>query len=233
MTWIKICGITNLEDALTAVEAGTNAVGFVFHEKSPRRIAPERVREIIEKLPAQVEKVGVNEFSEASMNSTMGIGLTALQHHVHLTNESFPQNGMGVGFTAHASTRPLKIFLSFPANLLLQKQVGLELKKEHSGSELFETIFLDSGEATQPGGTGKIFDWSKAIPIADGLRHAGMKLVVAGGLTPDNVAEAMRILHPWGVDVSSGVEERPGKKDHDKVRAFIRAVREADKASSN
>ena len=98
---------------------------------------------------------------------------------------------------------------------------------------VFDTFFIDSGGPNHPGGTGKPFDWAKAIPIAEGMRRGGLRLVVAGGLTPRNVAEAMSILHPWGVDVSSGVEASPGKKDPDKVRAFIKAVRDADKANSN
>jgi phosphoribosylanthranilate isomerase len=94
---------------------------------------------------------------------------------------------------------------------------------------LLDTFVLDSGDLRQPGGTGKVFDWTRAVPIVEGMRMGGLKLVVAGGLTPDNVGEAMGILHPWGVDVVSGVEASPGKKDPDKVRAFVRAVREMDR----
>ena len=91
------------------------------------------------------------------------------------------------------------------------------------------TIVLDSGNLRVPGGTGKTFDWNKAVPIAEGMRRDGVKLVVAGGLTAENVGEAIRILQPWGVDVASGVEARPGKKDPEKVRAFVKAVRDADR----
>jgi phosphoribosylanthranilate isomerase len=97
---------------------------------------------------------------------------------------------------------------------------------------LMDTFVLDSGNLRQPGGTGKSFDWNKAVPIAEGMRLGGVKLVVAGGLTPQNVGEAMGILKPWGVDVVSGVEARPGKKDPEKVRAFVRAVRESDRKVS-
>ena len=89
---------------------------------------------------------------------------------------------------------------------------------------------LDSGDLRLPGGTGKSFDWEKAVPIAEGMLQGGVKLVVAGGLTPENVGEAMAILKPWGVDVVSGVEARPGKKDPEKVRAFVRAVRDAERS---
>jgi len=91
-----------------------------------------------------------------------------------------------------------------------------------------DTFMLDSGDLRQPGGTGKTFDWKSAVPVAEGMRAGGVKLVVAGGLTSENVGEAIGILNPWGVDVASGVEERPGKKDAEKVRAFVRAVREKD-----
>jgi phosphoribosylanthranilate isomerase len=93
-------------------------------------------------------------------------------------------------------------------------------------------VVLDSGGVESPGGTGKVLDWSKIAPIAQGIRRAGSKLVVAGGLTAENVGTAIKILRPWGVDVASGVEQRPGKKDPEKVRAFVRAVREMDRKVS-
>jgi phosphoribosylanthranilate isomerase len=97
---------------------------------------------------------------------------------------------------------------------------------------LTDTFVLDSGDLRNPGGTGKTFDWEKAVPISEGMRQGGVRLVVAGGLTPSNVVEAMEILKPWGVDVVSGVEASPGKKDPEKVRAFVRAVREMDRRAS-
>jgi phosphoribosylanthranilate isomerase len=93
----------------------------------------------------------------------------------------------------------------------------------------FDTFSLDSGNLRQPGGTGTAFDWKKAQVLAEGMRKDGLKLVVAGGLTPENVAEAISTLKPWGVDVASGVEASPGRKDPEKVRAFVRAVREMDR----
>jgi len=94
---------------------------------------------------------------------------------------------------------------------------------------LLDRIVLDSGDLRQPGGTGNTFDWNKAVLIAEGMRQGGVKLIVAGGLTPANVGDAIGVLKPWGVDVASGVEARPGKKDPEKVRAFVRAVRETDR----
>jgi phosphoribosylanthranilate isomerase len=111
---------------------------------------------------------------------------------------------------------------------------GEPLAKFASLSEgWLDTFVLDSGDLRAPGGTGKTFDWNKAAPIVEGMRQGGVKLVVAGGLTADNVSEAIAILKPWGVDVASGVEATPGKKDPEKVRAFVNAVRAADKSSRN
>ena len=244
MTWVKICGITNLEDALLAVEAGADALGFVFYEKSPRSISPDRAREIIAGLPEQVEKVGVC-VGDIPFGTSMSVGLTAFQRHVDISDNSTDANHTR-GLTAYSSARPCKLFLSYPVSFFLdgeERDTGLLAQLSHirkQGSEIrfiperfFDTLFLDSSTADQPGGTGNPFGWKKALPVAEEMRRGGWKLVVAGGLTANNVAEAMSILHPWGVDVSSGVEASPGKKDPDKVRAFIKAVRDADKANSN
>jgi len=245
MTWVKICGITNLEDALVAVEAGADALGFVFYEKSPRKIPPEKARTIAEQLPEHVERVGVNEFSESSMRGVVNIGLTALQHHISLLQTRSREDEQTLGLRAYCSSHPLKIFISLPAQFLLRTDeqvksitrdfscLGGEEPNRGDGNRVFDTFFIDSGGPNQPGGTGKPFDWTKAVPIAEGMREDGLRLVVAGGLTPDNVTQAMSILHPWGVDVSSGVEASAGKKDPEKVRAFIKAVRDADKANCN
>ena len=134
-----------------------------------------------------------------------------------------------------------KLFWSIPAPWFLENAEKVEqfvagfshLRGGISGQASipdgwFDALLLDSATHAQPGGTGKVFDWQKAAPIAESVRQGGLKLVVAGGLTPINVAEAMGILNPWGVDVVSGVEARPGKKDPEKVRAFVSAVRKAD-----
>ena len=248
MTWIKICGITNLEDAVVAVEAGADAVGFVFYEKSPRNITPEKAREIVNQLPEQIEKVGVVVADSSSDSAiemvrvTRTAGLTAIQQHV-----SFPASASSPSATARdLFPSRFQIFISLPAALVTASDQGMtslvdSIVKSHNAmpgrafakAGLMETFFLDSGNSAQPGGTGQTFDWKKAVPLADGMRKGDLKLVVAGGLTPENVSEAIGILHPWGVDVSSGVEAKPGKKDPEKVRAFVKAVREADKATSN
>lgn len=217
MTWIKICGITNLEDALTAVEAGADALGFVFYEKSPRRIAPEVAQQIAARLPPQVEKVGV--FVNASTEYIDGVvqqaGLTAVQFH---GGASFRNAGWNL------FQKKIKRYLVLPASELLEP--GFQLPDGH---EQTTAVFLDSSTSQMPGGTGKVFDWEKAEPVVR-MVSKRVRVVVAGGLNSANVANAIRILKPWGVDVSSGVEARPGKKDPDKVHAFIAAVRASDQS---
>jgi phosphoribosylanthranilate isomerase len=241
MTWVKICGITNLEDANAAVEAGADALGFVFYEKSPRYVDIDLARAIVSKLPARVEKVGVfvNARSLKLADVAKHVGLTAIQETLVERPPEATADPESKGPFASFSP-PLKLFVSIPGNELLDTHATMKWvamlsyanenlpKNSPTSGLILDGIFLDSSTPLQPGGTGRTFDWQLAIPIATFIRKAGLKLVVAGGLTPDNVAEAMRILRPWGVDVSSGVEASPGKKDHGKVRAFISAVRQAD-----
>jgi phosphoribosylanthranilate isomerase len=242
MTWIKICGMTNLQDALTAVDAGADAVGFVFYEKSPRNITVEAAREIVEKLPESVEKIGVFVRGELdSMRVLMEVGLTGTQ--LYLSPESNGRSGAGRALGTSLLPKRARFLLALPMKLLgdgeqTQKiefkfnDFGKNLPVGISLPEMMDTFVLDSGDLRMPGGTGKTFDWKKAVPIAEAIREGGVKLVVAGGLTAENVGEAMRALEPWGVDVVSGVEARPGKKDPEKVRAFVKAVRDADPKTS-
>jgi phosphoribosylanthranilate isomerase len=237
MTWVKICGITNLEDALIAVEAGANAIGFVFHAKSPRHLDPQEAARISERLPAELERVGV--VVPHSMDEIIFIARTArvsaLQLHLSVmaplmgSESASYANGMEVFAPAD------KLFLALPAAPFIERRSSPDFAALRGGAlpkGIFDTIFLDSGSQSQPGGTGRAFDWNAAQPLVEDMNKQ-VKVVLAGGLTAQNVSEAMQILHPWGVDVSSGVEASPGKKDPQKVRAFIRAVREADKASQN
>jgi phosphoribosylanthranilate isomerase len=242
MTWIKICGITNLEDALVAVDAGADALGFVFYDNSPRKVDAETVRGIVKELPPAVEKVGV--FVGAAhpdwLNVLFDAGLDAAQH------VSTEQGGPGFEKATGASVLPRipRVYISLPIGELLQdddqvKSLAANFTKMGRTSPdhppllgaMFDTFFLDSGNGHRPGGTGHPFDWRKAVPIADAMRDGGLRLVVAGGLSPANVAEAIEVLHPWGVDVASGVEERPRKKDPQKVRAFVQAVRRTEKSA--
>jgi phosphoribosylanthranilate isomerase len=239
MTWVKICGITNLEDALTAVDAGADALGFVFYEKSPRNIAPETVREIVTQLPVNIEKVGVfvGNSPEKFLELVHGSGLTGSQQHFGLNAD--PSSAAAAGCFPPG----FKNYLALPADWILGSKDSAshlvsslvratETMRSRPGSEafqaFFQTIFLDSGNLLQPGGTGVAFDWRKAAPIVEHLQQV-VKVVVAGGLNPRNVSEAIRILQPWGVDISSGVESKPGKKDPEKVRAFVAAVRQAER----
>jgi len=217
MTWVKICGMTNLEDALVAADAGADAVGFVFYEKSPRNVTVEKAREICEKLPASVEKVGVfvNRYEDSICAVADGARLTAVQ--MHGDNEDPHVADLVIG------KRPgLKVL----AALSMHREGAV------SGAGMWDPDFVhaflvDSGNPSQHGGTGKRFDWRASVRKLDEIKRFG-RVVVAGGLTAENVGEAMGILKPFGVDVVSGVEASPGKKDPEKVRAFMAAVRAAD-----
>jgi phosphoribosylanthranilate isomerase len=242
MTWVKICGITNLEDAQIAVEAGADALGFVFYEKSPRNVAPETVRTIIREIPGHVEKVGVFVANkpENFLELVHSVGLTASQlhfgQHVHSVNET---KAYGVGCFPPG----FKNYMSMSAESFIESEESAnhfissvtqaaESMRRHQAEDgfldFFGTLFLDSGSLQQPGGTGVAFNWQKAAPIVERMKQV-MRVVVAGGLNPANVSEAIDTLKPWGVDVSSGVESKPGKKDPAKVRAFVTAVREAER----
>jgi len=229
MTWVKICGITSLGDALSAVEAGADAVGFVFYEKSPRYVDPQVAREIVAALPEKPEKVGVFAEMPGNVLDIVGnVGLTAIQ--CRLGSQAMPQNGKAL------LGRPIRMLVTLSVTRLLQNEKKLqgltaeflrlaESPKRPSG---FDTFLLDASTPEQPGGTGQPFNWRKVAPLVQ-VMNRSVKVIAAGGLTAMNVAEAMRILRPWGVDVSTGVESEPGKKDRGKIRAFVSAVRTADK----
>jgi phosphoribosylanthranilate isomerase len=221
MTWVKICGMTNLEDALTAVEAGADAVGFVFYEKSPRCVSVEAAREIAGKLPGNVEKVGVfvNENEDSICAIADGAGLTGVQMH---GDDEDPHVADLV-----VERRPsLKVLAAI--SMHRASPVGWASMWDQ---DVVRAFLVDSGTPSKQGGTGEVFDWKASVRMFDEIRRFG-QLALAGGLTPGNVAEAIGILKPWGVDVASGVEVRPGKKDPEKVRAFVKAVRDADRKAS-
>ena len=225
MTWVKICGMTNLEDALIAVDAGADAVGFVFYEKSPRKISVETAREIVEKLPAGVEKVGVfvDLESEQIREIVLAVGLSAVQLH----------GRKSMGNAMWEDLRPATECVG--ASKLIPMVYGDVLKdgfliSDHVRDQIF-AILLDSRSDETAGGTGTTFDWAAVRDMVQAVSLT-VPVIVAGGLTPANVPEAMRLFQPFGLDVASGVEARPGKKDSEKVRAFVRAVREADRKAS-
>jgi phosphoribosylanthranilate isomerase len=261
MTWIKICGITNPDDSLTAADAGANALGFVFYDKSPRHVTAETAHSIAAKLPAQVEKVGVfvNESIERIRSIVKEVGLTAVQLH---GDESTEFSRALFQKLANGSSRPT-IFRSYAAKIfdtpaeeavgwdpvaagLVEPDEAYKGKRVHkihvakNGDLFLEThgfrhgvvsgVLLDSSNDERRGGTGQKFDWERVQPWA-GIINSISRLIVAGGLGPGNVQEAIHLLHPWGVDVSTGVEQEPGKKDPRKVRAFVQAVRAMDEAN--
>jgi phosphoribosylanthranilate isomerase len=223
MTWVKICGITNLEDALVAVDAGADAVGFVFHERSPRKVDVEMARAIVAELPERVEKVGVFvEQSSEEIRQIVGRAeLSAVQIHGGLEEER-----------SGSTWKELDSFLlrrriwAVPSGDLSQ---GL-IASVYVGSAA-RTLLIDSGTGEVPGGTGKTFDWEKTRATLS-MVGSNIPTIVAGGLTSSNVGRAIQVLQPFGVDVASGVEARPGKKDPEKVRAFVNAVRQADQKAS-
>jgi phosphoribosylanthranilate isomerase len=221
MTWVKICGTTNLEDALVAVEAGADAVGFVFYEKSPRCVSVEVAREIVEKLPERVDKIGVfvNERPERVSTVADQAGLTAVQFH---GDEYLRPAEYVVNRTA---------FFCLPAIEIIPKVRSGGFFRIGEFPNL-AGVLLDSGTHEERGGTGRTFAWGEAYLFVSELRKLH-PVVVAGGLTPENVGWAVGFLKPWGVDVVSGVEARPGKKDPEKVRAFVKAVREADRSNGS
>jgi phosphoribosylanthranilate isomerase len=201
---IKICGITNAADAVAAVNAGADALGFMFYERSKRYVTPDAVAEIVEELPPFVMRVGV--FVDPSMelvNETASTsGITALQFHGAESPEFCGQFGLPV----------IKAFR------MVDKSSLDQLSQYQTSAWL-----LDSDAPGQFGGTGEKFDWS----LAQQATKLGRSVILAGGLTPENVATAVREVRPYGVDVSSGVEALPGRKDPQKVKTFIQAAREA------
>jgi phosphoribosylanthranilate isomerase len=243
MTWVKICGMTNLEDALTAVEAGADAVGFVFYGKSPRNISVEAAREIVKKLPDGVEKIGVFVIGSDPdpVDVLIHAQLTGAQYYFPGEHDvSRVGSTKAIGMSAFSS--PPRFLMALPATMFAddkeqtQRTIsdlarwGRNLPEGCSLPQgMMDTFVLDSGDLRTPGGTGRTFDWKKAVSVVEAMGQGGLRVVVAGGLTPGNVGEAMEILKPWGVDVASGVEAQAGKKDPEKVRAFVKAVRDADR----
>ena len=222
MTWVKICGTTSVEDALTAVEAGADALGFVF-ATSPRRVTAEQVRAIVAELPASVEKVGVfvNESAERIREIVKGTGLTSVQLHGEESDRLLAE----VNAMQTADGRKPKLYraMHLPEHFAAELNQGFRWPEDAAKPD---AILLDAGHGQVRGGSGKKFDWQAAVPLVEAI-ETQIPVIVAGGLDPENVAEAIRLFQPYGVDVVSGVEASPGKKDPEKVREFVRAARRA------
>ena len=202
---VKICGITNVADGLAAAEAGADLIGLMFAEKSPRRISLATAKEIARSLPPSVVKVGVfvNPPEELVLRAIGECGVTLLQFH----GDEPPEFCTGFGLMSIKAFRirdaeSLKPIPHFPTDAYL----------------------LDAYSASALGGTGETFNWGLAMEA----KKFGKPIFLAGGLTPENVASAVRQVQPFAVDVSSGVESAPGKKDAEKVRLFIEKVRQFD-----
>ncbi|MGC4050265.1 MAG: phosphoribosylanthranilate isomerase [Paludibaculum sp.] len=193
---VKICGITSMEDAVQAVEAGADALGFNFWPRSPRYIAPESARAITDALAGRVLRVGVF--------------VDALEAHVH---EVMQSAGLDVAqlHGPAVAMHELRVWQAWSAT-----GEGLRERMEAGSAEAY---LIDTPSGALRGGTGKTFDWSLAMNLPG-------RIVLAGGLGPENVAEAIEQVRPWGVDACSRLEQTPGRKDHEKVSAFVRAVRQ-------
>jgi phosphoribosylanthranilate isomerase len=208
VTRVKICGITEFEDARDAALLGADAIGLNFYPSSPRYIDPARAAKIIEKLPPFVTIVGifVNHPDPQNLEDfALSLGLHAVQLHGNETPDYC------------SMIQRVKVIKAFRVDSSFRVDT---LRNHGSG-----TFLLDACSPDQFGGTGKSFDWD----LVFGANAFG-SIIIAGGLNPDNVSRVVSTLHPFGVDVASGVESKPGKKDYDKMRRFIEGVQRADVA---
>ncbi len=201
MVRVKICGITNVEDALQAVGAGADAIGFVFHDQSPRALSPEQAAAIVQALPPFVQAVGL--FVNAGVDFVNATANACRLDIVQLHGDEMPD------FCGLVQRRVIKAFR-------IKDVTSLDAMKNYRVAG----YLLDAWSPKAFGGTGTTFNWEIA-------RIAGKfgPIILAGGLTPDNVRQAVQTVAPYGVDVSSGVETAPGRKDPEKVREFIRRAR--------
>lgn len=213
--WIKICGNTSLGDALAAAQAGADALGFVF-AGSPRQLSVSAAAAIVRRLPDSVEKIGV--FVEQSPEEIYMIVRSCCLTGVQLHSEMRPDLPARLHERLGPKLRILRV-VHFGPDAAQQAEA---LSQDHD----IDAVLIDSRTSTAVGGTGIAFDWQLARKtIFQNARQR--KLIAAGGLNPDNVAEAVAKLRPWGIDVASGVESAPGVKDLEKVQAFIANARPA------
>jgi len=205
MVKVKICGITNWGDARRAVESGADLLGFNFVRTSPRYVTPGKARKIVKKLPKKVSAVGVfqNESEERMLEIARSVGLDQLQLHGDETPEEVAR-----------LRRRMRVIKAVRVKRPFRSAQVAAYKRA-------DAILLDAYSRKARGGTGKMFDWR----IARQARKGGRRIFLAGGLTPENVAEAIRTARPYAVDVCSGVESRPGKKDAAKMRGLMSAVK--------
>ena len=204
-TRVKICGITNVADGLAAAEAGADMIGLMFYESSPRHITLARAAEISRALPPFLMRVGVfvNAPADFVLRAISECNLTMLQFHGDETSDFCTQFGL-------MNMKAIRV-----------RDAGSLVQLENYQTDAF---LLDAHSKNGLGGTGKKFNWELAVEAQKFVKP----IFLAGGLTPENVADAVRKVHPFGVDVSSGVESAPGIKDHAKVKAFITAAKSVE-----
>lgn len=212
--WVKICGNTSLEDALMAAEAGADAVGFVF-APSPRRVSVAQVATIVPNLPAELEKIGV--FVQAGLDeicaTVRACGLTGVQLHSDADAPMTARLRDNLG----AGVRMVRV-VHFGEH-------AAEQAEAIAADPDIDAVLVDSRTPTAVGGTGMAYDWSAARTTIFQRMEGRKRVIAAGGLHADNVADAIAMLRPWGVDVASGVEAAPGRKDAEKVRRFVANAR--------
>jgi len=225
MLWVKICGMTSAEDALVAADAGADAIGMIF-APSKRRVTVEQAREIVQSLPRTMEKVGVfyDEEPRTIEDIAEQVGLTAVQLH----GDESPEMTRGLFKDGSKLNRSrMRVFKTLHVNDGLETVAKYFLNEHSVDGFLLDTVAVDPATGqVERGGTGQTFDWRKMTSSVIALQRQ-TRIVVAGGLSASNVDSAVRILQPWGVDVCTGVELEPGKKNHQKVREFVTAARDA------
>jgi phosphoribosylanthranilate isomerase len=199
--FVKVCGITSEEDALLAVAMGADAVGFVFAPSS-RQIAPQRAADIVKRLPSEITTVGV--FAEETRSRVVEIAHHAKLRAVQLHGHESPAD------THWIRQRVPLLIKAFSAG-----DPRLDQADEYAA----DAFHIDSATP----GSGEVFDWS----LAEGA-PSNRRIILAGGLTPENVADAIRVVRPWGVDASTGLESAPGRKDASRIRAFVTAAKAAE-----
>ena len=204
-TRVKICGITRAEDSLAAISSGTDAIGFVFWQQSPRNILPQQAKSITRNIPAFVTTVGVyvNPSADWVRETSTIANLSLLQFHGDEAPEFCDQ-------------------FALPYIKALRIKEGVDLLEYSNRYQNAKALLLDTYSANMPGGTGEVFDW-KLIPS-----NLPLPIILSGGLTPDNVAQAITKVRPWAVDVSSGVEASKGIKDINKISAFMQKVKNCE-----
>lgn len=213
--WVKICGNTNLDDAQHAIEAGADALGFVF-APSPRQVTLQQVRRMIPHLPHDAETYGVfvNTSVDEIIRTVLEAGLSGVQ--LHAPNDLRLAETLRRHFIAlHAETVRIVSVLMFDETL--QEQL-------ESAADSADAVLVDTRSATRAGGTGQRWDWAAGSNAFRGAAGR-MRVIAAGGLDPGNVEEAVKTLLPWGVDVVTGVEASPGRKNQQRVEDFIRSAK--------